>query len=306
MKKTSFFIVGAVNVDIIARTQSEAIIGDSNPGKVHISLGGVGANIARNLGLMGYDTHFLTVLANDSHLPFIQQQLQIAHVNLLASPFDKGNNSVYIATHDHTGKLIVSVNDMLISEQFSIDYLEQHWKHNHIADTIIIDTNLPAATIEYIATHKGNCTLVCDAVSCFKVTKLSPILNFIDVLKCNRQEAHILVNSVDLSDDQVVYGLLNKGIKTVLLTRGEKSILVGHNDQVVEFPVVPAKHIVSAIGAGDSFLAGFIASYIETNDMRSSVRDGMKLSRLCLLSEYAVNPMITKEWRSQNEVTDDN
>mgnify|MGYP002508690776 CR=1 FL=1 len=53
-------VVGGVNVDIGARSRAKLVAADSNPGKVHSSLGGVGRNIAHNMTLMGVDVKMLT------------------------------------------------------------------------------------------------------------------------------------------------------------------------------------------------------------------------------------------------------
>ena len=46
-------VIGGANVDITASSASAFQIGDSNPGSVHVSWGGVGRNIAHNLALLG-------------------------------------------------------------------------------------------------------------------------------------------------------------------------------------------------------------------------------------------------------------
>ena len=48
-------VVGGVNVDIGGRSHAKLVAADSNPGKVSVSLGGVGRNIAHNMALMGVD-----------------------------------------------------------------------------------------------------------------------------------------------------------------------------------------------------------------------------------------------------------
>ena len=45
-------VVGAVNIDIAGMPFRRLVSKDSNPGTVHMSLGGVGRNIAHNLALL--------------------------------------------------------------------------------------------------------------------------------------------------------------------------------------------------------------------------------------------------------------
>ena len=53
-------VVGGVNVDIGGASFAPLVGADSNPGKVSVTLGGVGRNIAHNLRLMGTDVRMMT------------------------------------------------------------------------------------------------------------------------------------------------------------------------------------------------------------------------------------------------------
>ncbi len=46
-------VVGGLNIDIIGTPFEEPLAGDSSPGAVRVSMGGVGRNIARTLRKLG-------------------------------------------------------------------------------------------------------------------------------------------------------------------------------------------------------------------------------------------------------------
>ena len=46
-------VIGSANMDIGGYPEGPLAAGDSNPGRVRLSVGGVGCNIARNLALLG-------------------------------------------------------------------------------------------------------------------------------------------------------------------------------------------------------------------------------------------------------------
>ena len=48
-------VVGGVNIDIGGRSYGPLVARDSNPGRVQMSLGGVGRNIAHNMALLGLE-----------------------------------------------------------------------------------------------------------------------------------------------------------------------------------------------------------------------------------------------------------
>ena len=58
-------VVGGVNMDVGGTAFRPLMPADSNPGRVHISLGGVGRNIAHNMALLGLDARLVTALSDD-------------------------------------------------------------------------------------------------------------------------------------------------------------------------------------------------------------------------------------------------
>ena len=64
-KECRAVVVGGVNVDIGGQPFLQLVMKDSNPGKVTVSFGGVGRNIAHNMSLLGIRTEMLTALGDD-------------------------------------------------------------------------------------------------------------------------------------------------------------------------------------------------------------------------------------------------
>ena len=58
-------VIGGVNMDIGGLAYEPLVAADSNPGKINMSLGGVGRNIAHNMCLMGVDVRLLTAYGDD-------------------------------------------------------------------------------------------------------------------------------------------------------------------------------------------------------------------------------------------------
>ena len=62
---TYVVVVGGVNMDIGGKSFASMIPGDSNPGTVTMSVGGVGRNIAHNISLLGMDARMLSAVGAD-------------------------------------------------------------------------------------------------------------------------------------------------------------------------------------------------------------------------------------------------
>ena len=59
--------IGGANMDIHGRGDHPLIMRDSNPGTLHMSLGGVCRNICENLARLGEEVRLVTVVGDDMH-----------------------------------------------------------------------------------------------------------------------------------------------------------------------------------------------------------------------------------------------
>ena len=78
MQQQRMVVVGAINVDISGTASTAMRAGDSNPGHVKVTLGGVGRNIAENLARLGAKVTMLTVLGEDPNAAHVRQECAIA------------------------------------------------------------------------------------------------------------------------------------------------------------------------------------------------------------------------------------
>jgi pseudouridine kinase len=63
MNKDDYVVViGGANVDIGGTPYNELIPEDSNPGRITVTFGGVGRNIAHNLANLGVNTKLITAV----------------------------------------------------------------------------------------------------------------------------------------------------------------------------------------------------------------------------------------------------
>ena len=58
-------VAGGMNMDIGGWPSEELVAQDSNPGRVRMSPGGVGRNIAHNMSLLGLDVRMVTAFGDD-------------------------------------------------------------------------------------------------------------------------------------------------------------------------------------------------------------------------------------------------
>lgn len=299
MKKVNILVCGAINIDLIGHPHAALKMQDSNPGQVQLSIGGVGCNIARNLGLMGENVTLMAPIGNDVYRVLIDEELALSHVQLIPIHSEL-SNSLYMAIHDLNGDLAVSINAMDIINDMTSTQVQNHWPP-HLIDLIVMDANLSEEAIQTIVSHKGHAILAADAVSTFKVAKFKHYLSFIDILKCNRDEVITLSGDPYISVQDAALKVVNSGVKLVIVTQGRNDTLVVTKDVVRHYPIQLVHEVVSAVGAGDAFLAAFCATYTHDGDIDQAVLAAQKLSRITLYSSEAVHRKLDINWRWKDE-----
>ena len=116
-------VCGGVNIDIGAHSFAPLRAKDSNPGKVELSLGGVGRNIAHNMRLLGVPTYLLTAVGGDSRASQVEESCKELGIDLShALRVPDGRTSTYVFVGDNDGDMAVAVADMEICEKLTPDY----------------------------------------------------------------------------------------------------------------------------------------------------------------------------------------
>ena len=110
-------VVGGVNVDMVGFPFSTLILKDSNPGRVQISYGGVGRNIAENLVKLGIPTKLISVIGGDRYgKNLIENVNELVWTRRFTNLKDE-STSIYFAVLDNNGDMNVAISDMAIFEK---------------------------------------------------------------------------------------------------------------------------------------------------------------------------------------------
>ncbi len=288
-------VAGAVNVDIGGQSAGPLVGRDSNPGKVTVSMGGVGRNIAHNLRLLGVKVSLLTALGEDPHAGQVVDSCERLGIDLsrvLHVP--GGTTSTYLFLSDETGDMALAVSDMGIYEKLTSDYFARHLGFLNGAALVVADANLPGEALAYLAHH---CTapLLVDPVSTVKAERVKPILGKLHTLKPNRMEAELL-SGVKITDGASAQAaarkLLETGLERVFISMGEDGVFAADHQKTVAFPCCPAR-MRSATGAGDAFAAALAWAFLEGKDLADSARAANAAASIAVEGEKTINPAMS-------------
>ena len=285
-------VVGGVNMDIGARSAAPLVARDSNPGKVRMSLGGVGRNIAHNLALLGTDVRMLTAFGDDLYAQKIAAscgELGIDISQSLVVPGAATSTYLFIAGDD--GDMALAVSDMDIYEHVTPAWLQTRHTLLDNAQVIVVDTNIPAESIRWLC-ENIKVPIFADPVSTAKAEKLRPVLGQIHTLKPNRMEAELL-SGIAITDDEslerAARALLDTGLRRVFISLGGDGVYAADHNGAVRMPCFPAV-MQNATGAGDSFMAALAWAYLEGNDLEHTARLAQAAAAIAIEGIETINP----------------
>lgn len=284
-------VVGGVNMDIGGRAFSPLVERDSNPGKVTMSLGGVGRNIAHNMSLLGVDVRFLTAFGDDLYAQRIAASCGELGIDISdALQVTDGRTPTYLFINDDEGDMALALSDMEICRKISPAYLSSKLSVLNNAQLVVLDTNLPEESIVYLAEH---CTvpLFADPVSTAKASKLKPILGKLHTLKPNRIEAELL-SGVKITDEEslkaAAKALLDTGLHRVFISMGADGVFAADHQEMFIQPCFKAE-MRNATGAGDSFMAALAWAYLEGTDLHFAAKAAAATASLAVESAETIN-----------------
>ena len=278
-------VVGGVNVDIGGQSYAPLVARDSNPGRVRISLGGVGRNIAHNMSLLGVDVRLLTAFGDDLHAQRVAAScgelgIDISH----ALQVPGGTTSTYLFLNDVDGDMALGLSDMDICERITPAYLASNLSLLNNAQVIVADTNIPAESLQYLVTH---CTppVFVDPVSTAKARKVQPVLGRVHTLKPNRIEAELL-SGVQITDEA--------SLRRVFISLGTQGVFAADQKEMLMQPCLPAQ-MRNATGAGDAFMAALAWAYLEGTALAETARAAEAAAAIAIEGEETINPAMSAD-----------
>jgi pseudouridine kinase len=254
-------VIGGCNVDIAGRTMTPARPGDSTPGSVRQSAGGVARNIAENLARLGHRVRLVSALGRDAAGRWLRAQSTAAGVDMRGCvAIDGAATSHYLSLHGPDGALLQAINDMAVLDALTPERLARERRHLRAATAIVVDANLRADTLAWLLEQDFAAPVFADAVSVAKAPRLQPWLPRLHTLKLNRAEAQALgapALQSAAARRRFAAGLHGAGIARVALSLGQGGLLLADADIQTERPAwaVSARNTT---GAGDALMAGLV------------------------------------------------
>lgn len=285
-------VIGGVNVDIGGRSFAPLVASDSNPGRVHISLGGVGRNIAHNLALLGTDVRLLCAYGDDLNGERVAASCSELGIDLShALRVSGGTTSTYLYLADEQGEMALAISDMEICSRITPAYLASQLSLLQNAQVVIADTNISQEALLYLAENL-TVPLFVDTVSTVKAEKIRPILPAVHTLKPNKLEASLL-SGVEINSrkdlERAADVLTDMGLHRMFISLGGDGVYAAMGKERLWLPNLPGR-MVNTTGCGDAFMAALVWAYLEGKDLKETALCGLAAGSIAMESPETINP----------------
>ena len=278
-------IIGGANVDITATSGQAFRIGDSNPGAVKVSWGGVARNIAHNLALLGDKVELLTIFGGGLFRPVIEESCQELGIGTSHSEIaGEGTNSFFVSINNADGELVGGVADMNATEGITPEWLSARLDAINAADAVVADANSSPEALAFLI---DNCAkpLYLDAVSVAKAARIREAIGLSSkksffALKCNFLEYQALA---DMSEAT---------IERQYISMGAEGLQVKEGRYAYTFPALPCI-VRNVTGGGDALLAGIVHAGPSAS-LEKTAQWGLKCAKCAVESPDAVSNEISK------------
>ena len=110
-------------------------------------------------------------------------------------------------------------------------------------------------------------------------------LKYIHTLKANESEMEVLTGCSEPHEAALL--IADWGVKTVLLTLGDKGSLIYTAGQFYDIPAYPTLQVVDATGCGDTYMAGYL---YKRSQGASHQEAGCFAAAMCTLKLQAHGP----------------
>jgi len=284
-------VIGGANVDIEGRVPGPLLLGDSNPGTLIRSPGGVARNIAENLARLDVSTRLITALGRDDNGTWLHDQTAGAGVDLADSVWSESSpTATYFSVIDGSGEMAVAVNDMAVMEAIDVAALDARRDTLAHATAVVMDCNLPPESIGHIAGGLAGSPLFVDPVSGAKAGRVAPHLASVHTLKPNRAEAALL-SGVEISGTRslktAASALLDAGVQQVVISLGPEGVFFA-NAETSGTLAPPHQVVASVTGAGDALMAGLVHAHLAGLRTEEAVRFALAAAVVTAGSESPV------------------
>ena len=243
--------------------------------KLHISLGGSAANFTVEVSRLGLNAGIMARIGKDQYGEYILSEFKQENINTdRLVPIDEKTGMAFIAVEPECERSIYTF--MGANSKFKLENEDiTHIKHSEILHI----TGMYIEVVEEASKYANLLSFNPGALlSSYGLDNLEKILKRTDILFLNQKEVTILT---DMGCYDGALELVETGVPLVVVTMGNKGAIVFNKSGQIHYPA-NKPDVLDTTGAGDSFAAGFIASFHQKKSLNECLKSGNESAANCV------------------------
>jgi pseudouridine kinase len=257
-------------------------------------MGGGARNIAENLARLGVPTILLSVVGADETGERLLTHATDSGIDTRHVVIDpQGRTSSYMAVYDHKRAIFVSVDDMAILNQITSRYVNDRRRLFRDAAMVVIDANLPRATLTTVfrLAQKYQLPVCADPTTKNLAIRLRPYLNQLHMVTPNPAEAEVLLGQGPINGRNEAIAaaqqLVTRGVAISVITLAEMGVCYATSNESGHIPALDID-VVDLTGAGDALTAAVILGLLEEMPVGEAMRLGVSAAALTIQTRETV------------------
>ncbi len=265
-------VIGELNVDLILNEiESFPEMGKEKlADKMDLVLGSSSAIFSSNLSALGAKVAFIGKIGDDLFGNLVLKSLAKKKVLIDYIKIDSSlkTGATIVLNFGEDRAMVTHPGAMEHLSFADIDTTEiRNSKHLHVS-SVFLQPGVKKDIIEIFRTAKDNGLTTSldpqwDPAEKWDI-ELEKLLPFVDVFIPNETEIKKLTNENNINN---AVESLRQYANTIVIKRGNKGSVVWNKGEISDIPAFTNNNVVDAIGAGDSFDAGFIFQFVKGKDL---------------------------------------
>lgn len=294
MDKKGVLVVGSSNLDLVVTAKrfpnpGETIFGN----KFEMFPGGKGANQAVCASRLGCKTTFIGKMGNDDFKEKLSQIMVESDVdisNLFVD--DKEHTGTALITVDGNGQnqiIVISGSNMKLSPS-DIESKSLLFKE---ASVVLTQLEIPIETVLKVGqlAKDNNALFILNPAPAVQLPEnLFPL---VDIITPNESELE-LISGIKITDQDSIAkaanALIERGVKNVIVTVGERGSVLINNSCLKQFGVNKVK-VIDSTAAGDAFNGALATSLAENHSIEESIEFANRIASITVTRMGAQSSM---------------
>lgn len=285
---SKIIVIGSANADYVIHTDKMPMLGETLVGhSFQVNAGGKGLNQAIAVAKMGGDVSFIGCVGEDSGGEMLLGELRengVAFDGIKSADASTGSAIIAVVNGDNFIIINPGANAMLTPKA-----IEKYADVIQECEYCVMQLEIPIESVMKVCeiAKRSGTKIVLNPAPYKKLPE--ELFSYVDYLIPNEYEAKDITGiypDTEESCKNALLKLLGMGVKTAIITLGERGCVYNDDDNIIFSPAVKAT-AVDTTSAGDTFVGAVVSKLSKGETLNKAIAFAAKASAITVSREGA-------------------